>query len=178
MLTLDIDKTVPSSEEYVRLIEEHVMQAVEEQLRTLVPEEDPNAQAIRERVIYRTRLIIEEVIVDHMVHGNDDRNGESGKKVRIIAKIDNGEFHWISSDDGDGFDPASVVGPESSEYVLETDHGKGIVLSRIMAELQGGYFHHPNGDEERPIGSLVETRFPLYDPEKYQHEIPQYEDGQ
>jgi serine/threonine-protein kinase RsbW len=84
------------------------------------------AHRYSEREIFSIRLALEEALVNAIKHGNRfDRK----KKVQITYKVLPERFEILITDEGKGFDPASVPDPTAVEN-LERPCGRGLMLMR------------------------------------------------
>lgn len=76
--------------------------------------------------IFAIHLAAEEAIVNAIVHGN---RLDPAKKVHVACEVSPGVARIAITDEGAGFDPASV--PDcTSEERLEASSGRGVMLMR------------------------------------------------
>lgn len=75
---------------------------------------------------FAIRLALEEALVNGFRHGN---RGDPAKSVTVRCSIDDAEAEVDVTDEGEGFDPASVPDPTAEENI-EIPSGRGIMLMR------------------------------------------------
>jgi CheY-like chemotaxis protein len=108
-----------------------------------------------ETEVLQVGVALREALVNAIQHGNlelgselldDDgaafaeraraRRGEApyaARRVRVLARYDRGEIAYTISDDGPGFDPASLPDPTDPDHV-ERAHGRGLLLIRTFMD--------------------------------------------
>jgi serine/threonine-protein kinase RsbW len=116
-LTVVLDESIESRVEQVGSVVEHLMELV----RSL-----PCAQAHLDEV----QLALTEALANAVIHGNQ---GDPRKRVHIWGACAAGEQLVLAiTDEGEGFDAASIPDPTLAENVF-CDHGRGIFLmNRLM----------------------------------------------
>ena len=87
--------------------------------------------ALRERgfdeaAAFAIRLALEEAMINGFRHGN---RGSPEKSVTVDCTIDGETVELVVTDEGEGFDPASVPDPTADENI-EIPSGRGIMLMR------------------------------------------------
>ncbi len=110
--------------EKVKSVNEFVPGAIAEILERIrnevhIPEDD----------LLQLRLILEEALTNGVGHGN---RFDVGRYVTVDVEFENKTFVITVSDEGKGFDPASVPDP-TSETELKS-RGRGIYLIRKIAD--------------------------------------------
>ncbi len=73
---------------------------------------------------FAIKLALEEAMVNAIKHGN---KGETGKHVRIQARISPGHIELTVEDEGEGFERKTVPDPTRTEN-LQKCSGRGILL--------------------------------------------------
>ncbi|MDR1706133.1 MAG: ATP-binding protein [Clostridiales bacterium] len=88
------------------------------------------------------RLILSELLFNAVIHGNGN---DTKKTVRLEAETGGGYLQCFITDQGDGFDYASVLSSFSScpGDCLESDHGRGVQLARCLSD---GFEYMPPGN--------------------------------
>lgn len=79
-----------------------------------------------EAASFAIRLALEEALVNGFRHGN---KGSPDKQVTVDCTIDKRGLTLEVTDEGEGFDPASVPDPTAEENI-EIPSGRGIMLMR------------------------------------------------
>lgn len=79
-----------------------------------------------ERIIFGIHLAVEEALVNAIKHGN--RLDET-KTVKVVGRVEADELKLQITDEGQGFDPASVPDCTDPEN-LEVPSGRGLLLMR------------------------------------------------
>ena len=76
------------------------------------------------------RLVLSEAIANAIIHGNRE---DPNKKVQVCGGFEDGDrLLLVITDQGAGFDPASIPDPTSSQNIFAT-HGRGVFLmQRLM----------------------------------------------
>jgi anti-sigma regulatory factor (Ser/Thr protein kinase) len=95
------------------------------------------------QVIYRIELALEEVLTNHLKHGNKDPRKKVGGEYWINPL---GELHVESWDSGEGFRPEGVPDPTERDR-LEVTNGRGRLLATAFSD---GFEDGSNG----PTGKL------------------------
>jgi serine/threonine-protein kinase RsbW len=76
--------------------------------------------------VFAVHLAVEEAIVNAIVHGN---KLDASKKVHVECEVSADRVRVAITDEGPGFDPASV--PDcTAEERLEAPSGRGVMLMR------------------------------------------------
>lgn len=84
------------------------------------------ADAWEERDIFGVHLAVEEALVNAIKHGNRE---QADKRVALAFRV-NGQCVQVEiTDEGPGFDPASIPDPTTSDHV-DQPNGRGIMLMR------------------------------------------------
>ena len=120
-LTLALHETISSTRSAVDQAVERIMQIV----RML-----PCASATLDEI----ELALSEALANAVVHGNRE---DPAKKVDICGACEGlDKLILIVTDEGQGFDPTSIVDPTSVSNLMAT-HGRGVFLiSRLMDEVE------------------------------------------
>lgn len=79
-----------------------------------------------EAAAFAIRLALEEAMINGFRHGN---KGSPDKSVTVDCLVDGGGVELVVTDEGEGFDPASVPDPTADENI-EIPSGRGIMLMR------------------------------------------------
>ncbi|MCS6805068.1 MAG: ATP-binding protein [Acidobacteriota bacterium] len=80
-----------------------------------------------------TAVALHEAITNAMRHGN---KLDATKKVEIVLELDAQQAVFIITDEGNGFDPASVCDPTEGENIFR-ECGRGLLMMRhIMDEVR------------------------------------------
>lgn len=79
-----------------------------------------------ENDIFSVQLAMEEAVVNAVKHGN---RLDSGKKVRIAAKLADDFISIEITDEGSGFDPESLPDPTEEPH-RDSPCGRGVMLIR------------------------------------------------
>ncbi len=83
-----------------------------------------------EEELHKISMAVREAVVNAVVHGN---RYNSHKKVRLQVSRTPGELDVTVSDEGNGFDPASLPDPLAQENLLHQS-GRGILLIRAFVD--------------------------------------------
>lgn len=75
-------------------------------------------------------LAMTEAVNNAMIHGN---RMDPKKPVTVDVRIDNGTFIAVVTDQGGGFDPASLPDPRDPENLLR-EGGRGVFLIQHLAD--------------------------------------------
>lgn len=77
------------------------------------------------------RLGLQEALVNAVKHGN---NLDPSKKVKVQFLINNNEYCWIISDEGDGFRPPCIHQGDQSEILPSDDseNGRGLCILHLV----------------------------------------------
>ncbi|HET8633846.1 MAG TPA: ATP-binding protein [Gemmatimonadales bacterium] len=84
----------------------------------------------RGRMRFRLEVVLAEAIANAIVRGNRQ---DPGKSVQVAVRLRGPDIRIDVTDEGDGFDPATVPEPVTPQRVLE-EHGRGIFLIRHLAD--------------------------------------------
>lgn len=79
---------------------------------------------------HRTKLLINEVVVNAVQHGN---GFDSNKEVQLDIAVCDQRVDIRVEDEGEGFDPDAVPDPNIEENLLR-DHGRGLFLIKSLAD--------------------------------------------
>lgn len=79
---------------------------------------------------HRAKLLINEVIVNAVKHGN---GFDSSKEVQLDIAVCDQRVDIRVEDEGEGFDPDAIPDPSADEN-LHRDHGRGIFLIKSLAD--------------------------------------------
>jgi serine/threonine-protein kinase RsbW len=82
------------------------------------------------RATLNLRVALGEALANAILYGNRE---DPGKHVRVHALLHKGEVQITISDEGSGFDPASVEDPTRPEN-RDRSHGRGLFLLRSLAD--------------------------------------------
>ncbi len=86
-----------------------------------------------ERAAFGVDMAVREAVTNAMVHGNQE---DETKSVEVISSCLENAVEIAVSDQGEGFDPASVPDPTDPANILKTS-GRGIFLIRnFMDEVE------------------------------------------
>ncbi|MDI6402300.1 ATP-binding protein [Balneolaceae bacterium ANBcel3] len=94
---------------------------------------------LNDDLTYRVMLTLSEAVTNAMVHGNKN---DPKKKVHVEATAEKGVLSFTVSDEGPGFDPASLPDPTLESNLLKTS-GRGVWLIHQFAD-QVHYCEHGN----------------------------------
>lgn len=83
-----------------------------------------------EEVVFDLKLIMSEILVNAMSHGNLD---DPSKKIHITYRLENDRINMTVEDEGEGFDYDNVADPLLPEN-LSKSSGRGIFLIRHLAQ--------------------------------------------
>jgi serine/threonine-protein kinase RsbW len=88
------------------------------------------------------RLILSELLFNAVIHGNGN---DTKKTVWLEAETGDGFLRCLISDQGNGFDYASLLSSFTScaGDCLESDHGRGVQLARCLSD---GFEYMPPGN--------------------------------
>lgn len=90
-----------------------------------------NIFSAAESDLYDLRLIYSELLCNAVMHGN---KGDSSKFVTLSVELDNDTVLSAISDEGCGFDYASLLAEKSPQKNIYSEHGRGILLARSLAD--------------------------------------------
>ncbi len=107
------ERTVPSKTEAGQIVVEEVLQVLEDM-------KWPRHE------VFGVHLAIAEALANAIKHGNE---ADSGKKVRVKSSISENLLRVRVTDEGPGFDPATLPDPTAPEN-LEATTGRGIMVMR------------------------------------------------
>ncbi|MCD6310133.1 MAG: ATP-binding protein, partial [Candidatus Eremiobacteraeota bacterium] len=136
---------VPSSLEHVKGVVNYFI------LRTILADCYPHW------IIAQIQLALQEVLINAMIHGN---RLDTNKKVKIKARIDSEKFEVEITDEGEGFDPSTLLDPSSEDNLDDLlEYGRGVFLVRCsMDEVS----FNEKGNSVR----MVKYRVPILDKDR------------
>ncbi len=117
-LHADLGLEFPSSVEYARAVISEVVEACER-----IAFAGPRARL-------NLKVALGEALANAILYGNRQ---DTEKRVRVQAELRPGEAVITVSDEGEGFDPDSVVDPTRPEN-RDRSHGRGLFLLRSLAD--------------------------------------------
>lgn len=79
---------------------------------------------------HRAKLLINEVVVNAVKHGNQF---DAGKEVLLDIDVCDHRVDIRVEDEGNGFNPESVPDPRTQENI-HRDHGRGLYLIQSLAD--------------------------------------------
>ena len=82
----------------------------------------------RRHDIFCIQLAVHEALINAIVHGNC---GDHAKNVHVVAQISPRKFRVEITDEGPGFDPASLPDPTDCAHI-ECPGGRGVMLMRAF----------------------------------------------
>lgn len=83
-----------------------------------------SAHSYADQDVFAVRLATEEAVVNAIRHGN---NLDPKRKVVVNFNVTDGKVTVVVSDEGEGFDPATVPDPTDPRF-LEMPSGRGLML--------------------------------------------------
>ncbi len=101
-----------------------------------------------QQIIFAVRLALEEALVNAVEHGE-------GSTVSVQCRVTSDEIWVRVVDQGIGFNPDEVPDSTADEH-LDTPGGRGILLMRAYMQVT-----YPKGNNDHPLGSVVEMTKPL-----------------
>ncbi|MCK4384907.1 MAG: ATP-binding protein [candidate division Zixibacteria bacterium] len=108
---------IPSSLDYLPKVDEYV----EGKLRKLGVDKDK---------LIDIAISVTEAVTNAVVHGNKN---DLKKKVRLKLKADSSRLEITVEDEGDGFDPGSILSPLDERNVLK-EVGRGIFILKSLMD--------------------------------------------
>ncbi len=108
---------IPSSLDYLPKVDEYV----EGKLRKLGVDKDK---------LIDIAISVTEAVTNAVVHGNKN---DLKKKVRLKLKADSSRLEITVEDQGDGFDPGSILSPLDERNVLK-EVGRGIFILKSLMD--------------------------------------------
>ena len=109
--------TIPSSPDSIAAVDEFL----ESWLR---------ARNVPDDLVADLAIAITELVNNAIKHGNKN---DSSKKVTIALRINDGEAEATISDQGTGFNPATVPNPVAEENLMK-EVGRGIYIARELMD--------------------------------------------
>ena len=79
---------------------------------------------------FAIQLALHEALTNAIVHGG---RGADSDRITIQSRVDGYEARITISDEGPGFDPATVPDPTSEQNLMKP-HGRGIMLMRAYVD--------------------------------------------
>jgi serine/threonine-protein kinase RsbW len=86
------------------------------------------AQHWQQREIFAVHLATEEALVNAICHGNDS---DAAKNVHVVCRLSGDRIHIEISDEGGGFDPATLPDPTENDQ-LHVPCGRGVMLMKAF----------------------------------------------
>jgi len=86
---------------------------------------------VAEETFFDIKLMLSEILVNAMTHGNLD---DPGKKIFVFYKIENRKLTLTVEDEGEGFDYNNVADPSLPDNLTKSS-GRGIFLVKNLSDL-------------------------------------------